>query len=316
MTEVNFASMKLNNTSAVYVGKVIENNSTLCSLDLSCNEIGDEGSIQIAKGIKVNRSLLFLNLGCNHIRGKGFTEIATALQYNNILKAIDLNNNGCADYGARAIGNALRVNQTLLEVDLSQNRITAEGAYSLGIGLEENVGLKVLKLGGNPFQLRGAISIVDSLITNKETKIEELYFDDVVVSADFEKLLLELQNQRDSLYVQFGMVIKGKEHKRRGKQQKDLVSRIMDYIELRGIRIVDFFRAMDKSGRLMITKGELIKGLETAGIAMRQSQVDNLFKLLDVDGNGFAQYREFFEIIQRRTHEEFATTRNNYQWNH
>ena len=90
----------------------------------------------------------------------------------------------------------------------------------------------------------------------------------------------------------------------------------MDYIELRGIRTVDFFRSMDKTGRLSITKAEFIKGLKTAGIPMRQSQVDSLFSLLDVDGNGFAQYREFFEIIRRRTHEEFAITRNNYQWNH
>ena len=82
------------------------------------------------------------------------------------------------------------------------------------------------------------------------------------------------------------------------------------------MRIVDFFHSMDKTGRRMITKEEFIKGLETAGIPMRQSQVDNLFTLLDVDGNGFAHFREFFEIIRRRTHEEFATTRNNYQWNH
>ena len=82
------------------------------------------------------------------------------------------------------------------------------------------------------------------------------------------------------------------------------------------MRIVDFFRSMDKTGRLMITKAELVKGLQTAGIPFRQSHVDNLFNVLDVDGNGLAHFREFFEIIQKRTHEEFATTRNNYQWNH
>ena len=80
--------------------------------------------------------------------------------------------------------------------------------------------------------------------------------------------------------------------------------------------MLDFFRSMDKTGRLMITKLELTKGLKTAGIPMRRSQVDNLFDLLDVDGNGFAQYREFVDIIKKRTHEEFALTRNNYQWNH
>lgn len=97
---------------------------------------------------------------------------------------------------------------------------------------------------------------------------------------------------------------------------KDLISRILDYLELRGIRAVDFFRSMDKTGRLMITKGELTKGLKTAGIPMRRSQVDNLFDLIDADGDGLAQYRDFAEIVKQRTHEEFSSTRSNYQWNH
>ena len=220
IVELNFATTKLNNSASVFIGKAIEQNTTLLSLDLSSNEIGDEGSICIAKGIKANKSILFLNLGCNHIRGKGATAIANALITNSTLRIIDLNSNGFADFGTRAIGNALKVNQCLRELDISQNRITAEGAWALSIGLEENVGLKVLKIGGNPFQSRGATSIVDSLITNKDSTVEELYFDDVVVSGDFEKLLLELLDQREGLYVQFGTVVKGKEHKRRGKQQK------------------------------------------------------------------------------------------------
>lgn len=314
--ELNLASTKLDNTASVFIGRAMEENAILRSLDLSSNEIGDEGAIHIAKGIKANKCILFLNLGCNHIRGKGATSVANALTSNASLRAIDLHCNGFADFGARAIGKALVVNHTLREIDISQNRITPEGAWAIGIGLEENTGLKVLKVGGNPFQSRGAKSIVDSLITNKETTLQELYFDDIIVSREFEKLLTELFEEQDGLYVQFGTVIQGKEHKRRGPQQKDLVSRILDYIELRGMRVLDFFRSMDKTGRLMITKLELTKGLKTAGIPMRRSQVDNLFDLLDVDGNGFAQYREFVDIIKKRTHEEFALTRNNYQWNH
>lgn len=220
ITEISFASTKLNNTAAMFIGKVMEENATLRTLDLSSNEIGDEGSVHIANGIKRNNSILFLNLGCNHIRGKGIPAIADALMYNNVLKTIELNNNGCADSGARAIGNALKVNQTLREIDISQNRIAAEGAFALGIGLEENFGLRVLKLSGNPFQSRGAISIVDSLLTNNETALEELHFDDIAVSGEFEKLLEELLNQQEGLHVRFGAVIQGKEHRRRGKQKK------------------------------------------------------------------------------------------------
>lgn len=218
--ELNFASTKLNDAAAVFVGGFMEENETLRSLDLNSNEIGDEGCIHIAKGIKSNSSIMFLNLGCNHIRGKGGIAVANALISNSALKTIDLQSNGFADVGTRAVGNALKVNHSLREIDLSQNRITPEGAWALAIGLEENVGLKVLKIGGNPFQSRGAKSIVDALITNKETAMEELYFDDVIVSGDFESLLVELLEQREGLFVQFGTIVKGKEHKRRGPQQK------------------------------------------------------------------------------------------------
>lgn len=94
------------------------------------------------------------------------------------------------------------------------------------------------------------------------------------------------------------------------------MSRILDFVELRGMRLVDFFRAMDKTARLSISKEELIAGLKVADIPMRKSQVDKLFELLDVDGNGYAQYSEFVKVIKKRTQEEFSKTRNNYQWNH
>ncbi|XP_065059908.1 leucine-rich repeat-containing protein 74B-like [Rhopilema esculentum] len=314
--ELSLASTRLNDGDSVLLGRVLKENSTLRSLDLSSNEIGEDGGIKLAEGIKANRGILSLNLSCNHIRSKGAAAIANSLVSNYTMKTLDLSSNGFADFGSHAIGNALLINSTLRALDISQNRISAEGAFRLSIGLELNIGLKVLKIGGNPFQSRGASMIIDSLITNKETAIEEIYFDDIIVSADFDKQLSQLFEEREGVYIQFGAVIKGKEHKRRGKEQKDLISRILDHIELRGIRVVDFFRAMDKTGRLMITKTELIKGLKTAGIPMRRSQVDNLFELFDVDGNGFAQYKEFVEIIRKRTHEEFAATRSNYQWNH
>ncbi len=73
---------------------------------------------------------------------------------------------------------------------------------------------------------------------------------------------------------------------------------------------------MDKKARLAISKQEFITGLKNAGIPMRMTQVDDLFELLDVDGNGLAQYAEFVKLIKDRTHEEFARSRNNFQWNH
>ncbi len=94
------------------------------------------------------------------------------------------------------------------------------------------------------------------------------------------------------------------------------MSRILDFIEFRGIRVMDFFRSMDKTGRLMITIEEFKRGLEAAEIPMRSSQVNKLFKLLDVQNTGYAHYRDFVKFLQKDFYRAFAKTRRNNQWNH
>ena len=88
---------------------------------------------------------------------------------------------------------------------------------------------------------------------------------------------------------------------------------MLDYIELRGMRILDFFRQMDKSGKLLLRKKDFIDGLRKAGIPLRMSQVDNIFDILDRNNDGLAHYREFVKLLQQQTYNEFATTRSNFQ---
>ena len=97
---------------------------------------------------------------------------------------------------------------------------------------------------------------------------------------------------------------------------QDLVSRILDFIEFRGIRMMDFFRAMDKDGKMMITKEQFNKGLEVAEIPASKAQLDRLFSLLDEQGTGFAKYRDFAKVLHDNFHEEFAKKRSNNNWDH
>eukprot|EP00794_Sanderia_malayensis_P010080 gene10080-11110_t len=316
IVELSLESTKMTSAAAMHVAGALRENYSLRSLNISSNDIGDEGGRGLAKAIRENQSIVYLDISCNNIRKRGAVEIGDAISENATLKTIDLSRNGLADDGAKAFGNALKQNRTLRELNLAENRITENGAWELAIGLEENTALKLLDVGRNPFLTRGAILLAEALITNEQSVLEELYLDDVSVSSDFEPVLAELLKEKQGLYVQFGHILRGEDHRKRGKQQKDLVSRILDSVELRGMRIVDFFRAMDKKGRLAITKQEFITGLKTAGIPMRKSQVDELFEVLDVDGDGFARYGEFSKVIKKRTHEEFSKTRSNYQWNH
>eukprot|EP00592_Proboscia_alata_P024229 CAMPEP_0194438114 /NCGR_PEP_ID=MMETSP0176-20130528/103337_1 /TAXON_ID=216777 /ORGANISM="Proboscia alata, Strain PI-D3" /LENGTH=76 /DNA_ID=CAMNT_0039260003 /DNA_START=233 /DNA_END=460 /DNA_ORIENTATION=- len=59
-----------------------QNDHTLTTLDLSDNEIGDDGATDIAKALRANTTLTMLNLDRNEIGVDGATAIAEALQTN------------------------------------------------------------------------------------------------------------------------------------------------------------------------------------------------------------------------------------------
>ena len=80
--------------------------------------------------------------------------------------------------------------------------------------------------------------------------------------------------------------------------------------------MMDFFRRMDKSGSMVLTKEQFKRGLEVAEIPVVKSQVDKLFALLDEQGTGFAKYRDFAKVLRNEFHGEFAKKRNNYKWDH
>ena len=218
--ELSLESTRVNDSASVFIANALKENTTLRLLNLGSNEIGEEGGVALASGIAENYGVFDLDLSGNHIRNKGAVAIAGALGMNSMLQSIDLSRNGFADNGAKALGEALKVNDTLRELYLAENRLSINGAWGLGIGLEQNAYLKVLKLCGNPMHSRGAVLLIQSLILNVDSVLSELYINDVSVSSDFESVLNELLQQRPGLHVQFGKVIRGKEHRRRGKQQK------------------------------------------------------------------------------------------------
>ena len=73
---------------------------------------------------------------------------------------------------------------------------------------------------------------------------------------------------------------------------------------------------MDKSGKMVITKAEFRKGLETAEIPVRSSQVNKFFELIDEDGTGHAKYKDFVKVLKPDFITKFAKKRNNHKWDH
>jgi hypothetical protein len=109
----------------------------LVKLDLSGNNIGDDGAKAIADALKVNHSLETLYLNDNNIGDDGAKAIADALKDNKSLDKLDLDDNKIDDDGAKAIADALKVNHRLESLLLRNNNISADGKeYLLSLLVE------------------------------------------------------------------------------------------------------------------------------------------------------------------------------------
>ena len=148
------------------VGKMIETNTTLTTLNLWYNKIGDEGAVWIGQGLGKNTTLTALNLSNNKIGYKGAVSIGQGLENNTTLTMLYLLLNKIGNEGAVSIGQGLANNKTLTTLDLSSNEIGNEGAVSIGQGLENNTTLTVQYLSYNKIGYKGAVSIGQGLEKN------------------------------------------------------------------------------------------------------------------------------------------------------
>lgn len=134
------------------VGQWLNRNSTLIDLDLSNNQISDEGVESIVQGLINNTTLILLNLSNNEISTKGaqcvvqwleknFTITTLNLEYNQIDKAI-LNT-----INVLLIRNRLMKNDPRLTMlDLYDSQIGNDEEQWIAQGLEKNTNLTKLDL--------------------------------------------------------------------------------------------------------------------------------------------------------------------------
>ena len=92
---------------ATAFAEALKTNSTLLTLELCENRVGDEGAIVIAEALKMNRTLQTLNLHENGVGDKGAMAMAEMLKINPALQSLHLGYNRIGDVGAAAIAEAL-----------------------------------------------------------------------------------------------------------------------------------------------------------------------------------------------------------------
>jgi len=144
----------------------LESNTTLTTLCLDGNEIGDEGALLIGRSLKKNSSLIALSLEDNNIGKVGIKELCEALIINTTLKELWLYTNNIGVEGTKLLRDALKRNSTLVSLDIRSNNIKDEGAHVMSEVLKVNTSLTYLYLGSNNIGTEGILSLCESLLGN------------------------------------------------------------------------------------------------------------------------------------------------------
>lgn len=158
---------------AAAFGVALKENKSLKSIKLACCGIGDEGAAGFAAGLACNNHVRAAWLDGNVIGSKGAAALADALTGNSAMIALNVRGNQMGDFGASSFATALATNTVLAELDFSTNNITNEGAVALAIMLVANTNMKDLKVGGGD-EIDGTILKSISTILRANNQAEKL----------------------------------------------------------------------------------------------------------------------------------------------
>ena len=119
----------------------------LKSLELTENNINNDGLKILMKALKINKTLTLLDLDNNNIGDEGAKVLAEVLKQNSTLENLYINRNNISDEGAIALAIALRQNLKLKKLYMNRNKIGNKGAKALAIALTKSKNIETLGLG-------------------------------------------------------------------------------------------------------------------------------------------------------------------------
>jgi len=151
--------------SMAFVHQGLCHNTNLRVLDLSANNIRDEGAGVLCAAVS-SAGIETLSLSRNMIGRVGATCVAGVLTTNMLLANLDLADNLIGAKGCTQISQALSDNTLLQSLNLERNQIGPEGASALSVALQRNRSVAVLQLGHNDIFDRGAMELALALQGN------------------------------------------------------------------------------------------------------------------------------------------------------
>ena len=173
LQDVKMSRLGLRPEDAVLVGQYTSLNKRLWELDMSFNNIGDEGAAIIAASVRSHSSLRVLKLRANGIAFHGAQELATMIQINQALKELDLSANHFGARESSAIAAALTANRFLTSLQFASQYRPKSGksigeagaaAFAASIATGKDMKLQTLDLSHNQLGPLGAKALEKALM--------------------------------------------------------------------------------------------------------------------------------------------------------
>ncbi|KAM9826850.1 leucine-rich repeat-containing protein 34 [Neosynchiropus ocellatus] len=139
------STVRLDDRGALVLSSYLRNNGSVTGLDVSYNNITDEGARRLAELLKDgNSTLKYLNLTFNCVEAAGAEALAEHLQRNACLQVLQLSGNKVGNPGGMHLSRMLQANRTLRELQLTACDLTVESINALAIVLKTNRSLQCL----------------------------------------------------------------------------------------------------------------------------------------------------------------------------
>jgi hypothetical protein len=103
------------------LAEALKVNTSIKYIDLSCNQIGNEGMKKLSEAIKVNSSIKYISLFNNKIGSEGMVSLAEALKVNTSITNIFLYDNQIGPEGLKILIDALQYNYIIEYIGIYDN---------------------------------------------------------------------------------------------------------------------------------------------------------------------------------------------------
>ncbi|KAG7208742.1 hypothetical protein KM043_014938 [Ampulex compressa] len=172
--ELYLADNGLDLYDAIQLGSLLRLNNHLQLLDISNNNIQDEGVHDILEGLinqvnedKDGKGLNILILWNNRLTQKSSPYFNRIITFSKTLETLNIGQNMLTDEMLITVKEALKKNHVLLQLGMQSTELTCSGIVALSEVLETNKVLRRIDLRDNSIQMTGMRALTAVLKTNK-----------------------------------------------------------------------------------------------------------------------------------------------------